>query len=270
MRDEKMRWKDAESLDGAASAGGTGRVLRSDSEDPVDMPLGIGGFGDDGDPIGLEGTGSKSSPRINRSGALLMVIVLCVGGGTLWTMRITGAIGTANPEFAEAEAKIEKALERFLGTKNPTPGQAGEALGELFGDTDEMIIIFSDDPTANQVPVDNVQKNPFELFVKPPVGPAALAARPDDAARHEADQQRQLQAELDRLTLNSVLIGKEPVAVIADKVLKEGQTIGSFTVKSISATSVELTAEGKEYRLTLPEGPQGEPAGRAPGGRPRR
>ena len=253
MKDSDMEWKNSEDPDSKDVLGGSGKVMSTDGAEPSSMPLGMSDFGDD-DFMGIDdGNAVGGIKRSNKSGLILMVLVLAVGGGTLWTMRITGAIGSSNPQLAEAEAKIERALERFLGTKNPDPAQAGAALEQLFGDTDRAISVFSDDPTSKQVDVGNVQKNPFEMFVKPPETITATGGTVNDTERQAAERMRQLNTEVSRLVLNSVLVGKEPVAVISDQVVREGQSIGSFTVVSISPKAVELVAGEDRFMLELAE-----------------
>ena len=70
-------------------------------------------------------------------------------------------------------------------------------------------------------------------------------------------EQRQLQAlrllkrELEGLELQTIVLGRRPVAVINGEILQPGQRFGSFTVAKIGKISVLLEAQGKRFEIKM-------------------
>jgi len=204
---------------------------------------------------GLEssmGVGAATGPtkkRINE-GMLLLAIVLVVAAAVLFLMRKTGS-ATIDQSLASVELKIEQALAQ-VGV-----GQAGKAGGHgvdaLLRNSDDVIAMFVNDPSKKQVPPDNLKKNPFYRPVKAKAGQTPVEASPVVTAEELQRQNRlrQLRGELTKLTLQTVMRGKTPVAVISNKVVREQDKLGSFTVVTIEPMAVVLTAEGNSYRLTM-------------------
>lgn len=169
-----------------------------------------------------------------------LVLVLVLGGGLLWGMRKLG-IGPLN---------------HFAGASMPDYDMSQLGTNKT---ADHKRIL--DELTANysktQVPLDQVQRNPFRLadgLSKPEVKPG------EDPAKVTAEQQKRIalqrkdkvKAALANLKLNGVLGGSTPVARISGDAVRIGETVGDyFTVKAIHGRSVELTCENEVYTLTM-------------------
>ena len=69
--------------------------------------------------------------------------------------------------------------------------------------------------------------------------------------RRREERTRQLRGEVDRLQLQTVMIGRTPMALIGDEIVRVGDRIGSFTVTAIRPGAVELSAEGNMYTLMM-------------------
>lgn len=234
-----------------------------DSQDPLtqDEP------GDEGMPQQMTmdmisgGAGGSledfAPPKKNgSSGMLVLLLAVVVGGGSLWAMRMAGPGEPVETAGSEAEKKIEAALARLSSDDADNPQQATRhALDVLFRDTDEVIAMFADDPTQNQVALEELQKDPFELMVSSDDEEDGESdAKPmDDAERERQERLAELENEHGRLTLQSVLTGNPSVAVINDKVVQQGGQVGSFKVISIGRQGVRLSAEGETYTLELAE-----------------
>lgn len=103
-----------------------------------------------------------------------------------------------------------------------------------------------------------LRKNPFrltteevEVFTPGPVTPG------NDA---EAERAQQIASVLSRLELNSVMLGRIPLARINARIYKVNDTVeGLFTIKAIHDRTVELEAGGKVFALTI-----GEPENKNP------
>ena len=232
------------------------------TEDPIGLDVGDGNSPQvplsmlTGDGTEMPGAPSYDSSFAQKKsglgGMILIVMVLLVGGGVLMAMRMTGGVAGADKGLAEAEAKIDQALRKL--TMKPAAGAdagaANNSLESLFKDADTVVHMFANDPSQKQVTLEDLQKNPFELFVvKRPAGPGSETA--DALEKLKAQRLVQIKKELSTLKLQSLLNGRNSLAVINEKVLREGEAIGSFTVTSITPTGVRLTAEGNTYTLSM-------------------
>ena len=218
-------------------------------QDPAQMPLNLAtGGGDEAIP-GLE-EHSTFGQNKGINGFLLILLLLIIGGGTLWVMRMSGAMESSDPDLASAEKKINQALQRF--------GQNGEGnrpLKELFSETNEAISVFANDPVKSQINLGNVKKNPFELTggeknskTVSNSGPTAEEQR----RRERAMRLQELRRKAEQLELQSLLSGGEKsMAVISGEVVGEGDNVGPFTVSAISPYGVRLKAEGNTYTIRI-------------------
>ena len=226
----------------------TGRVLAPEDDGPTQMPLGVGGEQDmlGETPLGMEGSSSTSTGKTQS--VLIMLLVVVVAGGALWTMRVTGGVEQVDSSVSVAEQKIEQALAR-LKSEDQNGGVNQDQLDSLFGDTDQVVAIFENDPTKKQVDVDNLRKNPFALVVTNKKGQQTESVAAID--RVKAERLKQLKHEFDKLQLQSLLNGATPLAVVSGKVVRAGDSVGSFDVIAIGAGGVKLMAEGNSFTLTM-------------------
>lgn len=114
-----------------------------------------------------------------------------------------------------------------------------------------------------QVPPESVSRNPFELA--PELAPEETATGPDlsgldrmareaaERAKREREQRRQqIESSLDRMEINSVLMGSNPVVRISGKVYRVGDTVDKmFRVVAIENRAVELEVDGEIYVLSM-------------------
>ena len=201
--------------------------------------------------MGVQSATGPAKRRVNE-GMLLLAVVLAVAAGVLFLMRKTGA-ATIDKSLASVELKIEQALAQAgLGDGQQAEGVV-VGVDALFRNSDDVIAMFVNDPANKQVPPSGVQKNPF---LRPLTGRAAsepVTALPVVTAEDRQRQIRlqQVRAELATLTLQTVMNGRTPIAVVSNKVVREQDQLGSFTVVAIEPMAVVLTADGNSYRLTM-------------------
>lgn len=187
------------------------------------------------------GAGSGGRPM---NGMIILGIVVIVAGAGLVTMRRIG-LGT---KLELIDLKIDYPIEAGVTGLDHT-----RVLAELSATSQ----------VTNQVPVDQVQKNPFlwdpdlikkgavtDTGRKTPTGPDPAA----EAARIAAENRRKIESKFNTLALNSVMDGRVPVAVISGKMVKVGEELeGMFIVGAIRPKdrTVELLADGRTYTLTM-------------------
>jgi hypothetical protein len=218
-------------------------------DEPRTMSLmsGVAGGGGIGEPdLAVEDTGRRGGNLLSHSG-MIIAIVAVLAAGSLYAMRITQGDLTGSTS-RDVEQKIENAIIKLSrpGSMAANDPLRAENRASLFQDTDAILAMFAGDRGDHQVPVEYVQKNPFVLPT------TQQAAGPVDNSMR--DRQRRLDAlnqELSRLNLQTVMLGARNVAVINGEFHQPGGTVGSFTIESMDATSVQLIAEGERFVLRI-------------------
>lgn len=187
---------------------------------------------------------------------LLLILVVLIAAGALYAMRASHGDMGSNGMNSAVEAKIEQALAKLTrpeALRNDDP-LLTQNLTRLFRDTDAIIEIFAVDPSEQQVPAAQLKKNPFRVHT---VNTADLLDDPDAnaraAERERAKLKKQLIDEYKTLKLQSVVAGRMPIAMINNNMHREGDALGSFTVRKIRTTelAVELFAHDMIFVLRM-------------------
>lgn len=106
--------------------------------------------------------------------------------------------------------------------------------------TQNMADLFSSYPNNNQLSLDELRRNPFLRHENTTVEVAApVAAGPDMEALKKTLKQLKLQS------------SSGTICLINDKMLKVGDKIDPFTVKTINGDNVILTVSDKEFILKM-------------------
>lgn len=187
--------------------------------------------------------GQKTKSRLMNQTSLMVVMLALVAGTSIFAMRMTqGEVDLATDQ--EAEIKIEKALARF----NEAGTNANGSARSFFGDTEDILSVFSVNATEVQVPSEYLAKNPF-TFTRPEKVVIQQEVVISESAQDR--RMRELNAEFSRLSLDTVMHGRVPVAIINGQLLQVGHEVGSFKVAKISGMSVVLTANDQLFQLSM-------------------
>ncbi len=172
---------------------------------------------------------------------IIVGFVLAVSAGLLWFMRDQGlGVGFASGD----EVKIEYEVDENAASQDQVKQQ------KLMRD-----LSLTDNP--NQVPVEDLNKNPFEMAIltsdeeETEVAETEVREEPRGPTPEEI-RARELQRTFDGLKLNTVLRGRVSLARIDGKTYRVGDVVESeFLLLSIDDRSVTLGADGKTYVLEL-------------------
>jgi hypothetical protein len=206
----------------------------------ITMPLGTGGFADAAAPDPLAGAGA--SRKLNSS-ALLIVLILAVAGVGLFSMRTL----TRMTQGAEADIQVEKKVNEFLNGK-------ADVDGLISIEKNDLLKALRQDRTEQQVRLEDVQKDPFDLVADSAM-PSDIPADADPAVARREARRAEIQKVAARLKLKSVIMGRDPLANIEGRIVRQQEVISiepemlNFHVARITPESVTLRVEDPELGL---------------------
>ena len=215
-------------------------------------PLGIGAFeAEDGDLDLLDGSAKK-----RRTGPLVLIAVVVLAVGGLFCMHALSKITAAS----RGDTAIEKTIDLFL--TSVTKSQAGgssQSAGDLVRSHRAVVGVLSDDYTALQIPLTDVQFNPFVIQRDArPIHQAVPDSGDDESrrlARSRAKRREEIESACHSLRLKSVIMSGTPLANISGSIVRIGGVVSvdhegiDFQVTAITKDSVTITAN--EPQLTL-------------------
>ncbi len=225
----------------------------------VTMPLGTGDFSAEPghDPL----AGTQTRKKLSGGSVLIVAVVLIAVGG-LFSMRKLAQVTAAAGVDSEIETTIETFLKSLTGQETPEDDSSGDRAGARANEA--ALAVLSETYSERQVPLSNVQRNPFIIYQRETVAPLptedpGLAASQQEQRWREKRKEREqiIRSAGDRLTLKSILGGSNPLAIIDGKIVRVGDTFDipggdvAFRIRSISTGMVELVAQVEELNLTV-------------------
>jgi hypothetical protein len=193
-------------------------------------PISVGEFGGDG---GIDAF-TSDAPKI-KFGSLLIVIVVLIAGGAVFGMRTLSKITAAT----RGSSDVERTVEHFLQS-----GVAGGSQSDnpLNLSDDSVLGVLSGDYAERQIPLQDVQKNPFAPDGTLPGGNAHV-----DPGVGSGSWNRIVQSAAAKLQLKSIMGGTNPLANINGRIvsLRGSITVGgvTFRVTKITKDAVMLVAK---------------------------
>lgn len=182
---------------------------------------------------------SAEKKPMNRTTVLVFGALLLGAGGYYLMYARTGpqSAAAATPGAEQADATINQFLS--AGSENI------RVMQQLRQTTDKVVAQFRNS-TVPQVPVHELQANPFKYAQITDDASAAAAAK----KKHEEERQAALKSVQD-LQLQSVLSGSNRACMINNKMYKEGQEVSGFTVEKISTNTVIVRTGVFRFELKM-------------------
>jgi len=141
------------------------------------------------------------------------------------------------------EEQIDLALAKFVSTSQKNP------LHDILGQTEEMVQIFYEYPSNQQVALDDLQKNPFSRVTD------ELGAQTDAGIKTRQQMENELKKKLEGLQLQSVLpqSNGRSICQINGQIYRLGQKIvgDTFEIIAIGNNSVTLKAGELEFVMKI-------------------
>ena len=217
-------------------------------------PLGIGAFeAEDGDLDLLDGSAKK-----RRTGPLVLIAVVVLAVGGLFCMHTLSKITAAS----RGDTAIEKTIDLFLNSVTKSQaGRSSKSASELVRSHRAVVDVLSDDYTALQIPLIDVQFNPFVIQRDAqPVHQAVSDPGDDESRRLErsrAKRREEIENACNSLRLKSVIMGSVPLANLSGLIVRLGEVVPietegiEFRVTSITHDSITLTANEPSLKLKV-------------------
>jgi hypothetical protein len=185
-----------------------------------------------------EGDGAKKQNPLVVGGLALAVL----GGGYLWYQRQ----GPSSADAATADADAaSQTVAKFLdgGTTNV------QMMEKMLRDTEKVVQQFLNYPSMKQIPLGELQTNPFRF--RAPQIEGAKPSESDAAAKRRREEERQaIIKAVGTLNLQSVIhSGVRKSCMINNTLYTEGQAVDNFVVEQINPGSVIV--KNGVYRFEL-------------------
>lgn len=215
------------------------------------MPLGVEGFGSDSGELAYGAGGSAAASK----GWMVIVTVIVLAAGGLFAMHRLAKVTAGTGSDTAVDISIEKFLSQL-----EQGGREGSASDLVKGIT-TVTTVLADDYSQLQVPLEKVQFNPFAINRDATRGSDIDENLGDEAEirrRKARDKRREeIERACSRLKLNSVIIGRVPLANISGRIVRLGEPLSidgiDFKVTNIVNDRVKLTAKDEKLNLVVEE-----------------
>jgi preprotein translocase subunit SecG len=177
-----------------------------------------------------------------RKTTILLAVLFGIGLLSLWFMIKKSAPQTAAASVGTEEEQIEMAITRLTGVRS-----------EIFGRMDEVVEKFYEFSDVQQVQVDELAKNPFELeMFLDNVEETSDTEEGSSDIEDERMRQQRVRRQAKNMQLLSIMQSDQGnCCMIDDRILYDGDSIRGFKVCQISESFVKLESEGVEVVLKL-------------------
>jgi hypothetical protein len=185
-------------------------------------------------------TGERKASNASTFGVLGLVVL--VGAGLYFFYLKNGPQNAAAATIDQTAASAT--INEFLH------GNGGNAklMEQTLHNTEKVVQEFQSHSKKNQIPLEELQTNPFRLKVPKPEVQESEAV----PSKIRADEERQrIVTEANALELQSVVRGGRSACLVNNLMYHEGEQVGSFTIDEIRPKSV-IVRQGKfRFELTM-------------------
>ena len=217
----------------------------SASDDGTGMGDGTDGGGDLSGVLGSgDGGGfvSEEKKPLNTGTLVMAGFLLACGVGT-YVMYTRNAPAKTAPSADSAAA--QSTITQFLSDDK----QNVSKMKDLLQNTEKAVEQFRAAPAKTQVPLENLQTNPFRIAAATPDG---TPGEDEAAAKKKADEARAATLKAAQaLNLQFIVVGKKKSCLINNGRYLEGQQVGEFTIESISPNSVVISKDDARFELKM-------------------
>lgn len=174
---------------------------------------------------------------------LYLLLLIVIGGGVTFYMykrQGPSAAAAATAETARAKQTINSFLTQPDGVKG---------MQALLKNTEKVVQQFNDYPSVKQVPLQDLQTNPFRSQTAAAPKPVDPNADAEAAARKREQEKAAANKAFSELSLQMIAFGTHPACMINNTQYRVGQQIDQFTIESIKKDRVILKSGPYEFTL---------------------
>jgi hypothetical protein len=209
------------------------------NDEDVQMPLGVSSGEGGGE---TEFTDEPSKPKINGPTVVLFG-AFAVGLMVIYLLGMQSKPRAASADQLAHEAQVKSAIADLLAKNGK-----GDQLDSLFRDTDKLMKMFHAYFGTEVQETPELAHDPFANDEKSdsPVGPTLVTGVTDEKLKKVAET-------FATLKLQSVMLGRTPIAMVNNRMLTVNARIGDLTVASIEANRVVFKYGENRFELKLPQ-----------------
>lgn len=175
---------------------------------------------------------------------IYLLVLLLIGGGVMFYMYKRQGPATASAATPEA-AKAKQTINSFLSQPDGI-----KAMKEMLKNTEKVVEKFNEYPSTKQVPLSELQTNPFRSAKASPK--TARRNVDAEAAKRKLEAERQAATKaFEALNLQTIILGSRKACMINNTLYREGQQVDQFTVEAIEKNHVIVKSGQFQFTLTM-------------------
>ncbi|MEE8148566.1 MAG: hypothetical protein V3T24_13240 [Longimicrobiales bacterium] len=211
----------------------------SPGQDAVAESWGVGETEEGMDLLAVDGGEKK-----RRSGALVLVLVVGLAIGSLFSMHTLSKVTGDTVRSGEIEKTVEDFLTALTGNRGSDPQNPGR---DPIDTQRAALDVLSHDYSDLQI---EVNRNPFSISTD-------VVSMSGDPSRRREQRRAAMKKAAGELRVQSLLMGARPAAIINGKLVRVGGVIPvpasggaiAFRVTSIAESGIKIVAEEPELDL---------------------
>jgi len=189
----------------------------------------------DGDTAFLSSEKKPANPQM-----IALFGLLAVGAGVIGFMYLRNG-----PSAASGAENGPDTVKTFLANRD----EHVQLMSQMLQNTDKVVQRYRTDPSHTQVPLTNLQTNPFRML--PPKAVEKPGNESEAAARRRLEEERSAAAAaVNNLRLTSIINGRVPTCMINGRAYRSGQKVEGFTIEQTPPGAVVVRVG--QFRFEVP------------------
>jgi hypothetical protein len=194
---------------------------------------------------------SEEAKKPMSKSTLVMVVIIALAIGGMYFMHQRASATAAEP----ADTKATQVIKQFMSEKEKNSAQ----MRKMIDETKAVVDQFLNYPNLKQIPLAELQSNPFRMMAPKDDAAETEAARlkklKEDQARLSAEK-AQIEKAAQSLNLQSIVTsGARKACMINNTLVMEGQSVQEgdkqFTVVKITSKQVTVKCGEHEFPLSM-------------------
>jgi len=181
---------------------------------------------------------TEEKKPVNRT-TLVLFLVVALGGGALYLMHLRTGPKTA--DAAPQAAQANQTITQFLSGG----GSNLKNMEQMLQNTQKIVQQFLAYPSVNQIPLNQLQTNPFRLTASKD-GESSSEA---EARKKQDEEKVSIRRAAEALQIQSIMFGARKACMINNTMYTEGQQVEGFTVEKINPNSVIVKNSGYRFEI---------------------